>query len=104
MRAGGHGHDKTRPHLRARTGYANDPLFAGFSKEIVVKESHAFQLSDVPPGFDLLASTPDCQVQAIKHRQRLVYGVQFHPEAYDTSHPDGRTLLENFFRLALGKP
>lgn len=80
-----------------------DPLFAGLSPEPVFKQSHAFQLSDVPPGFDLLASSPACRVQAIKHRDRLVYGVQFHPEGYDQSHPDGRTLLENFFRLALGK-
>jgi GMP synthase (glutamine-hydrolysing) len=80
-----------------------DPLFAGLQKEIVVKEAHAFQLPEVPPGFDLLASTPDCRVQAIKHRERMVYGVQFHPEQYDDTHPDGRAVLENFFRLALKK-
>lgn len=80
-----------------------DPLFAGLGPEPVFKESHAFQLSAVPPGFALLASSAECRVQAIKHRDRLVYGVQFHPEAYDAAHPDGRTLLENFFRLALGK-
>jgi len=80
-----------------------DPLFADLGDELVVKQSHAFQLSDVPAGFDLLASSPDCRVQAIRHRDRLLYGVQFHPEQYDASHPDGGTLLRNFFRLALGK-
>jgi len=80
-----------------------DPLFTGLGPGPVFKQSHAFQLSDVPPGFDLLASSADCRVQAIKQRDRLVYGVQFHPEGFDASHPDGRILLENFFRLALGK-
>ncbi len=78
-----------------------DPLFAGLGKEIVVKETHAFQLPDVPKGFELLASTAECRVQAIKDRKRLVYGVQFHPEQYDETHTDGRKVLENFFRLAL---
>ena len=82
-----------------------DPLFAGLPAEIVVRQSHAFQLADVPRGFELLASTPDCRVQAIRHRERCVYGVQFHPENYDDEHSDGRTVLENFFRLAAaGEP
>lgn len=93
---------KERGFLKVEIRQA-DPLFAGLAKQLVVKQSHAFQLADVPPGFDLLATSPDCRVQAIKHRDRLVYGVQFHPEAYDESHLDGRALLENFFRLALGK-
>ncbi len=80
-----------------------DPLFAGLGSEILVKEAHAFQLPDVPQGFDLLASSSECRVQAIKDCRRIVYGVQFHPEQYDDVHPDGRIILENFFRLALKK-
>lgn len=80
-----------------------DPLFAGLNGGITVKEVHAFQLPETPSGFDLLASSTECRVQAFKHRERMVYGVQFHPEQYDESHPDGRRLLENFFRLALKK-
>lgn len=80
-----------------------DPLFDGLGNEIVVKEAHAFQLPEVPKGFELLASTSECRVQAIKDRKRLVYGVQFHPEQYDETHTDGRKVLENFFRLALKK-
>ena len=78
-----------------------DPLFAGLPQEPVFKQSHALQVSDVPPGFDLLASSPDCRVEAIKHRDRLVYGVQFHPEGYDADHAHGQALLKNFFRVAL---
>jgi acetyl esterase/lipase/GMP synthase-like glutamine amidotransferase len=82
----------------------SDPLFAGLPAEIVVREMHAFQMSEPPRGFRLLASTAECRVQAIKHDTRNVYGVQFHPEAYDAEHPHGQILLKNFFRIALGTP
>jgi len=35
--------------------------------------------------------------------ERMLYAVQFHPEAYDDEHPHGRIVLETFFCLALGK-
>jgi len=80
-----------------------DPLFANLPEKPIFREFHAFQIQEPPAEFDLLASTKECRVQAIKHRDRLVYAVQFHPERYDAKHPHGRVLLENFFRLALGK-
>lgn len=76
-----------------------DPLFEGLPDEIVVRQAHAFQLVQVPDEFQLLASSPDCMVEAFKHTQRLVYGTQFHPEVNDDQHPHGRVILENFFRL-----
>jgi len=77
-----------------------DPLFAGLGPEPVLFESHYWEIKQVPEGFDLLASTPDVRVQAIRHRQHLIYGTQFHPEASSAEHPDGFALLRNFFRLA----
>jgi len=77
-----------------------DPFFDGLPDEIVVRESHAFQMARVPPEFVLLASTAECRVQAIKHKDRLLYGTQFHPEVHDDAHPHGGTLLRNFFRMA----
>jgi len=88
--------------LPVQVGQA-DPLFAGLPREIVVREMHAFQMSAPPMDFELLASTDECRVQAVKHRTRIVYGTQFHPEAYDAEHPHGEKILENFFRIALGK-
>jgi len=77
-----------------------DPLFEGLPDEIVVREAHAFHVAETPAEFDLLASTAECPVQAIKHRTRPVYGTQFHPEVHDDDHPHGRVVVENFFRLA----
>ena len=77
-----------------------DPLFAGLPDEIVVRQSHAFQVMQVPDELELLASSPECVVQAFKHRQRLIYGTQFHPEVNNEQHPHGRVVVENFLRLA----
>ena len=33
---------------------------------------------------------------AVQHRERPIYGVQFHPESILT--PDGKTMLQNFIK------
>jgi GMP synthase (glutamine-hydrolysing) len=77
-----------------------DPLFDGLVASIVVREMHAFEITKLPAEFDTLAATDECPVQVIRHRLRPLYGTQFHPEAFDDEHPDGRKLLENFFKIA----
>lgn len=97
----------------------SDPLFAEL-KAPVFLEAHYWEVKSVPPGFELLASTDSCRVQAVRRAGTLVYGTQFHPEAYiaPPSHrsnwlvdlvypngytqeqPDGRQVLTNFFREA----
>lgn len=81
----------------------DDPLFARLGPQPVMREMHSYHITKLPQPFEVLASSAECKVQVIKHHDRLLYGTQFHPEAYDDAHPDGRTLLENFFRLAGAK-
>jgi GMP synthase (glutamine-hydrolysing) len=78
----------------------DDPLFAGLGDTVVVEQRHFWELKSVPCGFEPIASSEACAIQAIRHGSRPLYGVQFHPERYSESHPDGRTILTNFFRLA----
>lgn len=79
---------------------ADDPLFAGLPDPFVVRESHYCEVKTLPPDFVLLASNENCRVQAMRHRSRLLYGTQFHPEAYVEAYPHGRAILHNFFRVA----
>lgn len=79
---------------------ADDSLFAGLGDTVVVEQRHFWELKAVPAGFVRLAVSDACPIQAIRHRSRPLYGVQFHPERYSELHPDGRTILSNFFRLA----
>ncbi len=78
----------------------NDPLFAALGSGPVVREFHAFEIAELPEVFDVLARSPLCPIQAIRHREKPLYGTQFHPERYDAEHPDGEQILVNFLRLA----
>jgi GMP synthase-like glutamine amidotransferase len=77
-----------------------DPLFEGLPDRPVVREMHAWHITKLPAEFIVLAATDECPIEAIKHKHRLMYGTQFHPEQYDDQYLDGRTILKNFFKLA----
>jgi len=77
-----------------------DRLFDGLGDQITVQEYHAWEIKKLPDEFEVLAATDECPIQTIKHKTRLLYGTQFHPEAYDDEHPDGKKLLQNFFTIA----
>jgi GMP synthase-like glutamine amidotransferase len=78
---------------------APDPLFAGLGPQPTMRFAHGRALKAPPPGCTLLATRPECRVQAFRRDGTLVYGVQFHPELFTDEHPDGRRLLANFFGL-----
>jgi GMP synthase (glutamine-hydrolysing) len=75
------------------------PLFAGLGRRPTFFQSHYWEVKERPAGFEVLADSELCAIQAIAHKERPLYGVQFHPEEYDRAHQDGRKVLENFFRL-----
>jgi GMP synthase-like glutamine amidotransferase len=81
----------------------DDPLFAGLGPRPFLYESHYCEIKEIPSEFDLLASTDECAIQAIKHKRRLLYGVQFHPEVNTEQFPDGKRLLRNFFALSAAR-
>lgn len=78
----------------------SDPLFDGLGQAPLLFEEHYWEVKEAPPGFEVLASTDVCRVQALRRTGSLVYGTQFHPERYTPEHAEGRRLLANFFKLA----
>jgi len=55
-------------------------------------------------GFQLLANSTSCEIEAIKHRSKPFYGVQFHPETTKIKgeeHKDGTKVIENFYRYVV---
>ncbi len=78
----------------------DDPLFAGCGKTIRVRQAHAWEVKRPGAGFVRLAESPHCAVQAVRHRQLPIYGVQFHPEFRQAAYPDGLRILKNFFKFA----
>jgi GMP synthase (glutamine-hydrolysing) len=76
-----------------------DDLFDGLNDKFLVRESHEEMVSKLPYDFKILAESPNCPIEAIKHAVNPIYGVQFHPERFDDKHPAGQMILENFFKL-----
>lgn len=75
-------------------------LFHGLPPRPTFFQFHYWQLADIPAGFVIRAHSPWSTIQAIERRDRPVFGVQFHPERYDSAYPDGATVLRNFFALS----
>jgi GMP synthase-like glutamine amidotransferase len=75
-------------------------LMAGLAGGISVWHHHGDEVKAPPHGFRVLARSRTCAVEALAADDRPWWGTQFHPEAWDAEHPAGRTILENFFRLA----
>src|SRR5262249_54545569 len=62
--------------------------------------SHGDRITQIPPGFHVVAVSEGAPFAAIADDVRRIYGVQFHPEVVHT--PDGARLLANFARKIAG--
>ncbi|OQW89575.1 MAG: glutamine-hydrolyzing GMP synthase [Rhodoferax ferrireducens] len=56
--------------------------------------SHGDKVTELPPGFKLMASTDSCPIAGMADEERRYYGVQFHPEVTHTKR--GAAILERF--------
>jgi GMP synthase (glutamine-hydrolysing) len=56
--------------------------------------SHGDKVTELPPGFKLMASTDSCPIAGMADEARHFYAVQFHPEVTHTQ--QGRAILERF--------
>lgn len=71
-------------------------IFKGINSPIKVARYHslAVQAEDLPECLEIMATTEDGEIMAMKHKQYPVVGLQFHPESIYTEH--GKRLIENF--------
>ena len=72
------------------------PLFMGVKQGAQVARYHSLAVNPdtLPPELMATAHTKDGEVMAVQHRDKLIFGVQFHPESILT--PDGKRILINF--------
>jgi GMP synthase (glutamine-hydrolysing) len=71
-----------------------DPLLAFGGRSTRVWMSHGDQMATLPDVLEPLASSANSAFAAFRHRERPIYGVQFHPEVTHTA--EGREILRNF--------
>jgi GMP synthase-like glutamine amidotransferase len=89
-----------------------DVLFKGITN-FKVPVSHGEHVSEIPKNFELLATSDYCKIQAMKHKNLAIYGIQFHP-CYDENvkkikeleitdenygEHDGAKIIHNFAHL-----
>jgi len=81
-----------------------DPLFAGPASraERVVWMSHGDRVLRLPPGFTVLATSEGSPFAAVRHVDRPIWGLQFHPEVSHTE--SGSEILASFVRGICGCP
>ncbi len=64
-------------------------------KQVKVYESHGYCVARLPPEFEVLAGSQDCQYEIFAHKTKKIFGTQFHPEK---SGADGLDIIANFLR------
>lgn len=99
VRAGRLMHGKTT--LIAHTA---EELFDGVANPVSVMRYHSLVVApeQLPPELEVTAWSTDRpkgeEIMALRHREFLVWGVQFHPESIGTE--GGKRIIANFLRLA----
>ena len=86
-------HGKTSPIL-----HEGDGLFTDIPSPFIATRYHSLvaETDTLPDCLDVTAKTEDGVIMGLRHRERPIYGVQFHPESIETRH--GHRLLQNFLK------
>ncbi len=71
-----------------------DDVFKGLADKERVWMSHWDVVTEVPEGFEVIGSTHDCEVAAMRNVEKQIWSFQFHLEVHHTEH--GLEMLENF--------
>lgn len=80
----------------------DDEILDGFDNGLLVWENHAYAVASIPDQFELFARGNGTPIQMMKHKEKEIYGVQFHPETQGgfLRNPPGWQLIKNFAKLA----
>lgn len=70
------------------------PISVGIPETSVCWMSHTDHVTQVPAGFEVLASTETCPVTVYGNKEKKIYGIQFHPEVVHSEY--GNQMLYNF--------
>src|ERR1700760_3120011 len=97
---GGHHREFGRAEVEVA---ADSPLFEGVwekGQKYPVWMSHGDRVTELPPGFKVLGTSPNAPIAMIGDDTRKLYATQFHLEVVHTPH--GAALLRNFVRKIAG--
>jgi GMP synthase (glutamine-hydrolysing) len=89
----GHADVRAHGHTALLNGIADYTTAMGHGM-LQVWMSHGDKVTELPPGFKLMASTDSCPIAGMADEARHFYAVQFHPEVTHTKR--GAAILERF--------
>ncbi|MEM3896635.1 MAG: glutamine-hydrolyzing GMP synthase [Archaeoglobaceae archaeon] len=69
-------------------------VLKGLNRIEKVWMSHSDVVFSIPPEFEVLAHTENCPVAAFRHKEKPIYGLQWHPEVIHTE--KGMQMIRNF--------
>jgi GMP synthase (glutamine-hydrolysing) len=99
VREFGYAEVRARGHTRLLDGIEDYRSAEGHGM-LKVWMSHGDKVTELPPGFKLMASTDACPIAAMADEERRFYAVQFHPEVTHTR--QGTKILQRFVREICG--
>lgn len=81
------------------TFYKEEGIFAGVPQNVKIARYHSLagDSDTLPNCLNIIATTEDGEIMAVKHKEREIYGFQFHPESVLTEY--GKMMLENFLKV-----
>ncbi len=89
----GHADMRARGHTKLFDGIQDYATTEGHGM-LTVWMSHGDKVTELPPGFKLMASTESCPIAGMADEERGFYALQFHPEVTHTK--QGPAILERF--------
>lgn len=84
----------------AKIYHDGNSIFQSLPNPLVGGRYHSLAITKLPHELEITARTDDGIIMGVKHRQRSIFGLQFHPESVLT--PQGLRIIENFLRLTRG--
>ncbi|MEM3536789.1 MAG: glutamine-hydrolyzing GMP synthase [Candidatus Bathyarchaeia archaeon] len=92
------GEVKPAEHREYGIAYVTIDKPFGVLKDLSAKQkvwmSHGDTVFTIPREFEVLAHTENCPVAAFRHKEKPIYGLQWHPEVIHTE--NGMQMLRNF--------
>jgi anthranilate synthase/aminodeoxychorismate synthase-like glutamine amidotransferase len=87
-------HGKTSPIF-----HNGEDLFKGIESPFEATRYHSLivKRDTLPDCLEITAETAEGEIMGLRHKEKKIYGVQFHPESILTA--SGKTILKNFLEL-----
>ncbi len=83
----------------SRIHHDGKSVFKGLDQDFVATRYHSLivEKDSLPDELEISATTADGLIMGLRHKEKMIEGVQFHPESILTE--SGKSLLKNFIEM-----